>query len=117
MAAWPGTVNQFFYKSGYSQKPEANKVSFQPEVGPPIERRRSSLSTDLVQGSGRGTSTEFAALMTFWRTTLLDGSLTFTRNHPLTGVANTVCKFTDPPAITDVRATFVQFSLQMRVFN
>lgn len=117
MAAWPGTVNQFFYKSGYSQKPEPNKVSFQPEVGPPIERRRSSISTDIVQGRGRGTVTEFNNLMTFFRTTLRDGADTFTRNHPLTGTAGVTCRFIEPPAITDVRATYVQWSLEMRVYN
>lgn len=115
MASWPGTVNQFVYRSGFSLKPEPNKVSFAPEVGPPIERRRSGISTDLVKCGGRGTPTEWAALEAFYRTTLHDGADTFQRNHPLTGVANANVRFVDPPEITDVRATYVQWSLSFRI--
>lgn len=114
MAPWPGTVNQLTYRNGYQQTPERNVVTFQPEVGPPIERRRSSISTEIVSCSGRGTLTEFNNLMTFYRTTLKDGVDTFTRTHPLNG-GTVTCKFMEPPALTDRRATFVQWSLKFRV--
>ena len=112
-AAWPGTVNQYMRRNNYSEAPEANKASFQPEVGPPIERRRSSISTVLIVGEGRGTRTEWDNLVTFYRTTLLDGALPFTRTNPDTGGTIT-CVFTEPPKLISVGARYRHYSLSFR---
>lgn len=112
-AAWPAAVNQFAYRAGYGEQAERNVVSFQPEVGPPIERRRSTVATDIITFEGRGTPAEWASLKSFYRVTLRDGVDTFTRNHPLTGQAGTF-KFTAPPRLIRVGATLLRYELQMR---
>lgn len=107
-AAWPGTVNQIVNQDSFNEAPERNVISFQPEVGPPIERRRTSISSNVFAFTQWYTSTEYDALVDFYRTTLLDGVLTFTRNHPRTGVSATF-KFTDVPKIVSLMGglTFV----------
>lgn len=100
-AAWPGTVNQIVNPDSFSEAPEQNKASFQPEVGPPIERRRTSISSDVFAFTQWYTSAEYDDLVDFYRTTLIDGVLTFTRNHPRTGVSATF-KFTDVPKISSL---------------
>lgn len=114
--AWPGSVNQLVYRNGYSQSPERNVATFQPQVGPPIQRRRSSISTDVVTCVGRGTPTEWAALEAFYRNTLHDGVDQFTRNDPLTGAANRLCIFTAAPKITSILVINVVWSLAFRMF-
>lgn len=100
-AAWPGTINQTVNMDGYSEAPEQNKITFQPEVGPPTERRRSSVSSNILAFTQFYTTTEYDDLITFYRTTLLDGVLTFTRTHPRTGLSATF-KFTDVPKIVSL---------------
>lgn len=114
VAAWPGTVNQFMLRDPYSERMEDNKVSFQPDVGPPIERPRSSISQDIISGEGRGTLTEWTALKAFYRTTLADGSLTFTRTDPQTGSTIT-CRFTAAPALVRIGALYRHYTLSFRV--
>jgi hypothetical protein len=83
---WPA-VNQVVLRASVSEKPERNVRSFQPEFGPPMEGRRTSVSTDVFAFTGRVTSNEWDTLMAWYRDTLKDGSLTFTRNHPRTAAA------------------------------
>lgn len=114
VAAWPGSVNQFVKRDGYGETPERNVVSFAPDVGPPIERKRSAISTTVLSGEGRGTRTEWDALVTFYKTTLNDGVDSFTRLHPDTG-ASITCRFTEPPKLTRRGALYCHYSLALRV--
>lgn len=112
---WPDTVNQFMDRGSFNEQPERNVVSFQPDVGPPIERRRSSIATTMLSGSGRGTRAEWDSLVAFYKDTLNDGIDPFVRLHPDTNVP-IVCKFTgDAPKLTSVGALYRHFSLSMRI--
>lgn len=112
--SWPYDVNQLVSRRSYGERPERNVASWQPEVGPPSERRRSSVTSSQLQFSGRVTDAEWASLMTFYRTTLRDGALPFCRTQPLTGVTGKF-KFTEPPALGgNVGALYREVSYQMR---
>ena len=112
--AWPGTINQRVMYDSYREQPETNKLTFQPEVGPPIERRRSGISTDVISFNGAGTVTEWSNLKTFFRTTCIDGTDTFTRTHPLTGSSATF-KFTEPPRLLSIRNARHEWQLSVRL--
>lgn len=100
-AAWPATVPQWHLHTSYSERPQRNVASFQPDSGIAIERRRSSVSTDDMAYDLALDSTQYDALLTFYRDTLKDGTLPFTRQHPRTG-EDITCKFTEAPALAAV---------------
>lgn len=114
IATWPETVNLNIYEDGYSEAPEKNIASFQPEVGPPKERRRSSISSDVLTCTGQYTSDEWDNLMIFYRATLLDGTQPFSRLHPRTKAEEKFKFVGDPPKISQAREPiFVgQFTLR-----
>lgn len=112
--SWPGTVNQNVEQDGFAEAPERNVVSFQPEVGPPTERRRTSISTNVFSFTSQCTSAEYDAIVDFYRNTLLDGVLTFTRNHPRTGVSANF-KFTDVPKVSQVMEPVYLIAYSMRL--
>ena len=82
--AWPGTVNQNVQQEGYAETPDTNIASFAPEIGPPKTRQRMSMSTDKLSAVLLLTATEYANFLTFFRTTLSDGTQPFTFTHPRT---------------------------------
>src|SRR5581483_4753673 len=98
-AAWPAGVNQYVKRNSYRERPERNVFADEMQVGPPLERRYFSLSWVLMEFEGRMTDTEWSALLTFYRATLKDGTLPFTRNHPLLGTAGGTYKFVEVPAL------------------
>lgn len=115
LAAWPGTVpNEALYGT-YTEQPEPVVDSFQPEQGPPIEGIAGSLETDQVSYAIMLTNAERAALMTFWRTTLSQGTEYFTATNPAYGGTETY-RFTEPPQAqaqqTKIAAYRVDIKLQ-----
>lgn len=113
--AWPNDVNLFAKRESYGEQTEPNVVRSQPDVGPPQERRRSSLVCDLITFEGRYTAAEYASLKAFHKTTLLSGTLPFTRAHPLTEVAGVLFKFVEPPALVRVGTRFRHVSIKLRL--
>ena len=99
--AWPDDLNQCVLSDGFSEEPERNVVAFRPEVGPPKERRRTSVSSDLVTMPGLVSFEEWELLKVFYRDTLSDGILEFSRTNPVTG-ESTNYKFTAAPRISQV---------------
>lgn len=89
---WPLDMRQSG-AAGVAGGPQNNSVTFTPEIGPPISRRRSSnffrkykINFDLLS------RTEYDIFQTFFHTTLVDGSLPFAWKHPITGVLHK-CRF------------------------
>lgn len=79
--------------------PQQNKVSFKPDVGPSIDRRRASTITRTYQVQCPGlTQTEYLAFVSFYHTTLKEGTLPFTAMDPFTGVEKTFKFGDDNPA-------------------
>jgi hypothetical protein len=102
VAAWPNTINVTNFGS-YGETPDTNFAEFAPDVGPPKRRRRMSISSDTLTFSMIMTSAEYATFLTFYRTTLQDGSLPFTFPRPRNGIIHQwvftgqapQCKFAD----------------------
>ncbi|WP_157642991.1 hypothetical protein [Bradyrhizobium sp. WSM4349] len=57
-------------------------ATFQPEFGPPKERRRSSISVDVFKFQTTMWFADYDVLLAFYRSDLKDGVLEFTRKHP-----------------------------------
>lgn len=100
-SAWPATVPQCPILNGLSEQRQPNIVSFQPDVGPPKARRRSTAVATLTNVIFRMTNDELDAFNTFYEDTLKDGSLPFTWDHPRTKDSYTWMFATDEPPSID----------------
>lgn len=87
-AAWPGTLPQC-PTLNYSEQRQTNVVTFQPEVGEPKMRRRSTATAVLTSMNFRMTNAQVLTFLTFYETTLKDGSLPFDLPHPVTKTSYT----------------------------
>lgn len=81
-AAWPTSLGCPILQ--FTETPQANVASFTPEVGPPKMRRRSTAKAWMTSVTFRMTRAQVVTFLTFYETTLEDGSLPFTMNHPRT---------------------------------
>jgi hypothetical protein len=119
---WPSNLTQVINaisNSGgnYAEVPEQNIAEFQPEVGPPKRRRRSGVATIMYDCTMTLSPSAYDTLMTFYTTTLLDGTLTFNRNLPRdpTGSLGTFeFMFTSPPAYKAIDPLYADVAFQMR---
>lgn len=112
--SWPGHINQRVMEGSYTEQPERNVASFAPEVGPPLERRRSSVTTELVSFTGSGTLDEWRALKDFYRITLGDGVASFVRTNPVTGGLSTY-RFRSEPRLTRTFGSNGFWSIELRL--
>lgn len=114
-AAWPSDVNQIAERTTYGEAPDLNIARFSPEVGPPKTRRRMSISTDQLSFQLWLTGAEYTSFLTFFRTTINDGTLPFTFTHPRTK-ATTTFLFVDAPKMqaigSDLFAVSVTFQIK-----
>lgn len=87
---WPASLPQAASLGGAGEV-QANVVSFQPEVGPTIDRRRASIvqRTHQIQFA-KLTKAEYLIFVNFFDVTLLSGTLPFTWVNPMTGAAQKV---------------------------
>jgi hypothetical protein len=111
--AWPAEVNTRVHINGFTEAMERNVVEFKPEVGPPKQRRRSSISTELLVWPSAYTEAEWLALKEFVRVDLADGTLAFERNDPLTGELDDFI-FVEAPKISSVQGPYFFVDLQLR---
>lgn len=114
MEAWPVDVPQDASVSGYGESPSRNVASFAPDVGPPIDRRRSSVATSEISCSFIFDDDQTNSLMAFYRDTIKDGTLPFTRTHPRTG-DGAVMKFKDAPKISALGGGWFNVSMSFYV--
>jgi hypothetical protein len=87
-AAWPGTIPQKPLV-GFAEQRQRNVASFNPDVGEPKVRRRSTAVTINCNAQFIMTDLQLVDFITFFETTLSDGTLPFTWAHPRTGVTYT----------------------------
>jgi hypothetical protein len=85
MTTWPSTLPQCPIMN-FSEQRQRNVVAFEPDVGPPKMRRRSTAVAVLTSMTFRMSTTQLAAFNTFYETTLSDGVLPFDWAHPVTKV-------------------------------
>lgn len=80
---WPTALPQCPILNGFSEQRQRNIVSFEPDVGPPKMRRRSSAVATLTSVVFRFTVADVEVFNTFYQDTLSDGSLPFVWKHPI----------------------------------
>jgi hypothetical protein len=84
-AAWPSTLPAAPVFGGFTEQRQTNVAAFNPDVGPPKYRRRSTAVGVPTSAIFWMTPTQVADFDTFFETTLVDGTLPFTWDHPLSG--------------------------------
>jgi len=101
-AEWPTDTIPNNWTVGIQGGPQLNKISFNPDVGPSIDRRRASAIARKYQVDCPGlTQTEYLAFVEFYHTTLKEGTLPFTAMDPFTGVEKTFKFGSEDPAYTE----------------
>lgn len=115
MPAWPAAVPFLSRLADLSYSGPLGQLSkFQPDVGLPKIRRRTTASYRSLSGSTRPMSAvEFAAFEDFWKDDLAGGVLDFTATHPVTGATATFRPSGDTyePVSVGAGKTRVQFSV------
>lgn len=102
-AAWPAGISQNAQSGSFKQTPDRNVSSFKPDRGTPLEHRATSVSSDQVQFATEMVYGDYQTLLSFYRDTLKDGVLPFTRKHPYDiGGADLTFKFMAEPSFSDV---------------
>lgn len=111
MPLWPTTLPQApIY--GWVRRPQRNVASFQPDVGPPKYRRRSTASGELCSGTFVMTGEQLSTLREFYRADLADGSLPFSWVDP---VDQTMSAFMFEDSPEDVAKDFNIFDVRVAV--
>lgn len=96
MTAWPATLSEEILQNGFSAVAQDNRVVSTPEVGDQKTRRRYTKTFyDFDLTPIPLSEAEKDDLYSFFHTTLADGTLTFTRQNPLTG-ASVTFRFLEP---------------------
>ena len=118
--AWPSYISVWnaALQSGFGENPEANQVAFQPETGPAILRRRTSISQDLTAFTLRVNAYQYEQIRKFYRHTVKDGTLSFTMPHPRNRTTGT-WQFVpgNPPKITAAYGVVYDVQLQLRLLD
>ena len=84
-SVWPTGLPCVFQLQGIGVEPVQNTIAIDPEVGSPLTRVRFTGTMDTITGSFVFKNrTQVQTFLTFWRTTLSQGSLPFTFKHPIT---------------------------------
>ncbi len=113
MTTWPSDLPQC-PTLVFTEQRQRNLVAFQPDVGEPKIRRRSTATAVLTNMAFRMTNAQVLSFNTFFETTLKDGSLPFDFAHPVTKVTYSwVFDPKDSPRLTRVtpRTYTVTFDL------
>lgn len=84
--AWPASLPQAPLLQSLSGGVQDNRVSFQPESGPPIERPRMTATVEIwTIALPPMTKAQLATFEAFWRVDLAMGTRAFAWRHPVTG--------------------------------
>lgn len=113
-ATWPGTLPQYVFEQGYTEKLNDQTLESAVDVGPPKIRRRYTKQIRSFTVEMRLTQTQKATFEGFWQDTLLGGSAPFDWVHPLTRAATTF-RFRKPaPSFSSIGGadSIVRFSME-----
>lgn len=99
MATWPATLPQVPLAGSWSEQTNNVLVGFQPDVGNPMVRRKSTVAHDVVSFSMAVTKTQKITLDTFYYDTTKEGAQTFDWLDPTTDpLALRTWRFVSPPS-------------------
>lgn len=112
---WPASLPQCFVV-GFNEGLADGRISYAPDQGPAIMRRRSSAGVRPLSGQMRMSRAQIADLKTFVDTTLLAGSLPFTFKDP-TSQDTVLVRFPDQklPAWQEIKGGVFRVSLDMEI--
>lgn len=113
--AWPNTLPQRLLVNGFDESPADALLRSNMEAGPAKQRRRSAAGSRTVNGKLVLTSTELADLLTFFNTTLLNGSLRFSWVEPRDGTTANEMRFTAVPSFTAINGYLYDVTLPMEI--
>ena len=113
MTAWESTLPQKPERESWRESPQRNVAMFQPEVGAPKYRRRNTANGTIASMTFLMTDAQIATFLTFYSTTSVDGTLTFTWPHPITGVGYTWA-FASEPDISSLQYNWNRVNLELR---
>lgn len=87
-ATWPSTLPQNPLIGGWTWKPQSNRASFKPAVGPDIERRRGTAVVHKYDARFPPlTDAQVAIFETFFDATLVAGTLHYLWDDPVSGTS------------------------------
>jgi len=116
MITWPISLPQKPAARSWSGGPQSNRVGFQPEVGKPILRRRSSAVAFTFSGTFTGLSqAQLSAFESFYSIDLMDGTLSYNWNDPVDGLGYS-WQFADgdrPYTVTHVGGSLYDLSVNL----
>lgn len=98
MAAWPGTLPDFFQVDGYTEEGANNLIRSNMDVGPAKVRRRTTANIRSVTGRMWITAAQYTILRDYFEVTQAYGSLTFTMDDARG--TNRTWRFVKPPRYT-----------------
>lgn len=92
---WPADLPQYFLVDSYQESEGDPRIFDEMDVGPPAVRARTSATSRVAAGEMIMTAAQRQDFQVFVRTTLLNGSLTFTMPNQLDeGGTDYLCRFT-----------------------
>lgn len=97
MANWPGTLPQSFLQGSYQETELDLALSFKPDFGPPLTRKRGETNIRPFSGDMHLTATQKGTLKTFW---LDNCAIPFNFPDPDSGIPVSVM-FLAPPQYAD----------------
>lgn len=112
--AWPTGVSFRFLLEGLTSKKEDNRLKFQPDAGPPLNRRNSSSRVDKVSGSLIWSTAELDDADEFYTVDLKNGTLPFEARNPITG-SRWVMQFITPFVATPISRGRWQVSMELNL--
>lgn len=111
---WPVTLPQQILMDNNNYVFGDGRMMTQPDVGPPIVYPRSMTTPDEIHGHMFMSTTQYTALVTFGKTTLLKWSLAFNFADPVTG-ATIQCMFAQLPRVVNVSGHKYDVSIDLLV--
>ena len=112
---WPATLPQRLLLSGYSESP-ANVLSrTSMDMGPAKQARRGTAGVRPVNGKQIQTKTQLTALLTFYNTTLLNGSLRFSWVEPLSSTTAAEMRFTEVPTWDALSSNLFEVTMKLEI--
>ena len=113
MPTWPGSLPQLPMVEGNSVTLGDNRLSFKPDVGPPMLRARATKRYDSVNFTFSMTRTQLNAFLAFYETDLVGGTGSFDYDDPTVGSLMTF-SFESPPGIRYRNPIYADVSVTLR---
>lgn len=110
---WPPSVTQDVEQGSWQETPERNVATFQTEVGPPKQRRRSSVASRLISFKVFVSSQQLDDLLQWYEYDLKDGVLPFMRQNARTLELETYT-FVDAPSDNDEGAGWFTVTISLQ---